>query len=56
MSKGRIITKFEPPPIPWRGADWRAQREEYDFGDCIGLGRTEKEAIADLEQEEAYHG
>jgi len=46
MSK--IITIFDYPPIPIRKYDWSAIREDYDEGDLIGLGETEKEAIEDL--------
>ena len=46
MSK--IITSFDYPPIPIRKYDWSAIREDYDEGDLIGYGETEKEAIEDL--------
>ena len=47
-----IIVKHDPPPIPWRGADYQATYEDYDLGDPIGVGATPIEAIADLKQEE----
>lgn len=48
----KIVTKYDPPPIPWRGADWTATYAEYDLGDPIGQGETEAEAIDDLRIEE----
>ena len=51
----KIVTKYDPPPIPWRGADWSATYDEYDLGDPIGTGATEAEAIADLEMEQVLH-
>lgn len=50
MSK--IITEFIYPPIPIRNYDWEAIREDYNEGDPIGHGRTEKDAILDLLQQE----
>lgn len=47
----KIVTKYDPPPIPWRGADWSATFGDHDLGDPIGTGATEAEAIADLMQE-----
>lgn len=51
----KIKTKYDPPPIPWRGADWSATYEDYDLGDPIGVGSTEAEAIADLQMEQELH-
>ncbi len=51
MSDRKIITKYDPPPIPWRGVDWTAHYEDYDLGDCIGHGATEAEALADFAME-----
>jgi hypothetical protein len=47
-SREPIKTKYDPPPIPYRGADWTATFGDYDLGDPIGTGATEAEAIADL--------
>ena len=44
----RIVTSFDYPPIPYRGADWSAVRDDYEPGDPIGHGATEADAIADL--------
>lgn len=44
----RIITENVCPPIPVRDYDWIATREDYDEGDPIGMGKTEKDAISDL--------
>lgn len=48
MTDRKIITKCDPPPIPYRGADWTAVFDGYDLGDPIGTGATEAAAIADL--------
>jgi hypothetical protein len=47
----KIVTTFDPPPIPSRKYDWRATLEDYDFDGPIGFGGTEQEAIADLEEQ-----
>jgi hypothetical protein len=43
-----IIVTFYAPPIPWRGADYCATRDGYDYLDPMGYGETETEAIAAL--------
>ena len=48
----KIITEYEFPAIPIRDYDWSAAREDWDEGDLIGYGRTEKEAIDDLLEQE----
>lgn len=48
----KVVTKFDPPPIPVRNCDWQATYEDYDLGDPIGLGATEQDAINDLKIEE----
>lgn len=48
----KIITQCIKPPIPLRGYDWAAYREDYDEGDIIGYGSTEQEAIDDLKTQE----
>ena len=62
----RIVTHYDPPPIPLRRFDWCAYRDGYEGptifsdgsiecrGDPIGFGRTEAEAIADLLAEEEF--
>jgi hypothetical protein len=47
----RIITTYDPPPIPIRNHDWTAVLDSYDAGDPIGHGRTRDEAVADLEEQ-----
>ena len=47
----RIITTYDPPPIPTRNHDWTAVLSDYDAGDPIGWGRTRDEAVADLEEQ-----
>lgn len=48
MTDRKIITKYDPPPIPWREADWSAVYDDYDLGSPIGHGLTEQDAIDDL--------
>ena len=48
----KIITTHERPPIPVRDYDWSAAREDYEPGDLIGYGKTEKHAIEDLLEQE----
>lgn len=47
-TEAKIITDYDPKPIPDRRWDWVAAREGCDDGDWVGYGRTEAEAIADL--------
>lgn len=51
----KIITSYDPPPIPRRDHDWSAHRDGYEPPDSdgvggghVGWGRTEAAAIADL--------
>jgi hypothetical protein len=51
MSKPlRIVTRFDPPPIPQRWFDWSAIDDAtYDGPGCpVGHAATEDEAIEDL--------
>lgn len=48
MTARKIVTKYDPPPIPFRDADWSAVWSDYDLGSPIGHGATEAEAIEDL--------
>jgi hypothetical protein len=51
MSKPKIVTVFEYPPIPQRIFDWRAYREgDEERTWRHGWGRTEEEALADLQR------
>lgn len=47
----KIITIFDPKPIPDRRFDWCAIGEDYDLGSPTGYGKTEQEAIDDLKEE-----
>jgi predicted RNase H-like HicB family nuclease len=47
----KIVTQYAPPPIPDRTNDWMATFEDWDLGEPIGLGETEQDAIADLEEQ-----
>lgn len=63
MSDARkVITHYDPKPIPVREFDWSAVFDGYDGGDIdevtpsrdpIGYGRTEREAIDDLMEKAA---
>lgn len=50
MSERRIISHRVDPPIPFRGCDWTAVFVDYEPGEPQGWGRTEREAIEDLEE------
>lgn len=52
MKTRKIVTEFVCPPIPDRRFDWQACREGWDEGEPMGSGRTEREAIIDLLNEE----
>jgi len=44
-----VVTSFECPPIPYRGADWSAWDDRLGAdSSLIGRGSTEEEAIEDL--------
>lgn len=59
----RIITSYDPKPVPSDGCDWSAVTDDYDV-DCVdgewhsthpvGWGRTEAEAVADLKDQLGY--
>jgi hypothetical protein len=44
----KIITRYDPPPIPDRRFDWTAIEDNYDLGRPVGYGETEKDAEDDL--------
>jgi hypothetical protein len=46
-----MITTYINPPIPSRNFDWEAVEDNYDEGDPIGYGKTEQEAIDNLEEQ-----
>lgn len=54
----KIITSYDPKPIPTRACDWSAVTDDYEAwtedGEWhsthpVGYGATQEEAIADLE-------
>lgn len=47
----KIVTTYDPKPIPPRQFDWSAADDGYEPGDPIGYGRTEAEAIEDLKRQ-----
>jgi len=51
----KIITHYDPKPIPDRQFDWSAM-EDGGHESLCGWGRTEQEAIADLETLLELHG
>lgn len=55
MSERRIISHRVDPPIPFRGCDWTAVFVDYEPGEPQGWGRTEREAIEDLEERESIY-
>lgn len=50
MTEHKIITRYDPPPIPIREFDWSAVTDDYEPGHPIGWGSTEKEAVRDLKK------
>ena len=50
----RIITVYDPPPIPLRQFDWTAVREGREDGP-VGEGRTGAEAVENLLERESEH-
>jgi hypothetical protein len=49
--KTKIIVTFDPPPIPIRQFDWRAQFEDYDGAspsNRLGFGADRNGAVIDL--------
>jgi hypothetical protein len=51
MTPRKVKTTYDPPPIPPRQFDWSAVTDDYEEGHPIGFGRTEQEAIADLQEQ-----
>lgn len=47
----KILTSYDPPPIPIRSFDWSAVTDNYEPGCPIGYGTTESEAIDDLNEQ-----
>lgn len=48
VNRRKIVTNYDPPPIPIRCCDWSATFDDYDLGDPTGHGATEAQAIEDL--------
>lgn len=46
-----IKTNYDPKPIPIRQFDWSAVTDDYEPGQPIGFGRTEAEAVKDLQEQ-----
>ena len=44
----KILTKYDPPPIPGNDHDWTAWVDGYEEDGLAGWGKTEQEAIDDL--------
>jgi hypothetical protein len=51
----KILTEYWPKPGPERQWDWCAVTDEYDGATDshhpVGYGRTEEEAVADLQEQ-----
>jgi hypothetical protein len=47
----KIITRFDPPPIPIRAFDWSAVTDNYEPGNPVGYGYTEQQAVEDLTEQ-----
>lgn len=47
----KILTNYWPKPIPLRQFYWSAVDDNYEPEMPIGYGKTEAEAIADLEEQ-----
>jgi hypothetical protein len=44
----KIITQHMSIPVPDTNCNWVAVFDNWEFGDCMGYGKTEDEAIVDL--------
>ena len=55
MPEGKIITHYDPKPIPLRNFDWCVTREDYEPGRPIGYGSTPQKAIQELLDDEEWH-
>jgi hypothetical protein len=44
----KIVTNFDPKPIPLRQFDWSAVDDNYEPGCPIGYGASERDALDDL--------
>lgn len=58
----KIITDYDPKPVPFRNCDWSAVTDNYDASwegeedgwvsnEPIGYGATEEQAIANLREQ-----
>lgn len=48
----KIVTSYDPKPIPCRDYDWSAVTDNYDGeGSPCGWGATEKDAMIDLQEQ-----
>ncbi len=47
----KVVTHYDPKPIPLRHCDWSAVLDGYEPGDPIGWGATEEQARADLAEQ-----
>jgi hypothetical protein len=44
----KIVTRYDQLPIETRSFDWTATMDNYQAGDPVGKGQSEKDAIGDL--------
>lgn len=49
----KIVTHYDPKPIPVRIFDWSAVTDNYDgqINEPVGYGATEADAIKDLQEQ-----
>ncbi len=50
MARGKIVTSHVYPPIPDRRWDWCAYHDGEEESGHYGWGRTEADALADLDR------
>lgn len=50
----RIVTEYNPPPIPIRDFDWCAWYDGHEDHFCA-WGRTQAEALENLDAERVHH-
>lgn len=46
----RVVTIYDPPPIPDRRFDWKVIWDGYEGGDPMAFGSTEQEAIENFKE------
>ena len=44
----KIVTYYDPKPVPFRTSDWSAVTDNYEPGHPIGWGASEQDAVMEL--------